>query len=136
MAMPLPVIALHHVARATRDPERCTAFYRDVLGFRQIERPNFSFRGTWLYNYGLQIHVIEHAAPDGGGDGPIDARANHLAFAVADADGLAEVERLLAERGIPFHKQVNAGGIPQIFFHDPDGYHIEIGLYPAAPRYV
>jgi catechol 2,3-dioxygenase-like lactoylglutathione lyase family enzyme len=131
MTQPLPIKGLHHIARTTRDPERSRAFYRDVLGFREIQRPGFNFRGAWLFNYGVQIHIIEHTASDVSGE--IDTRANHLAFAVDDFD---QVERRLGELGIPYHKQVNAGGIPQIFFHDPDGHHIEIGIYPPTPDYV
>ena len=66
-------------------------------------------------------------------DQEIDTRANHMALAV---DDFAEVEQKLATLGIRYHKQVNAGGIPQIFFHDPDGHHIELGIYPPTPREV
>jgi catechol 2,3-dioxygenase-like lactoylglutathione lyase family enzyme len=131
MSEPLPIKALHHIARTTRDAERSRAFYRDVLGFREIIRPNFNFRGAWLFNHGFQIHIIEHDTAGGPG-GAIDTRADHLAFAV---DDFGEVERRLKEHNIEYHKQVNAGGIPQIFFHDPDGHHIEIGIYPPTPEY-
>lgn len=133
MTQPLPIRQLHHVARISRDPERSKAFYRDVLGFRELVRPNFSFRGAWLLGYGVQIHIIEHPAAEQKAWQQIDPRAGHLAFGVED---LAVVERLLAEHGIKYHKQVNAGGIPQIFFHDPDGHHVEIGVYPATPAFV
>ncbi len=128
MSKALPLRGLHHVAVTTGDPDASIAFYRDVLGFAPLQRPNFDFRGAWLFKDGLQIHIIEHQPADGGGE--IDPRADHLAFAVDDLD---VVEGCLAEHGIAFHKQVNAGGIPQIFFHDPDGHHIEIGIYPPTP---
>jgi catechol 2,3-dioxygenase-like lactoylglutathione lyase family enzyme len=128
MPTPLPLKNLHHVAVATRDPDASLAFYRDVLGFAPLERPDFNFRGAWLFKDGLQIHIIENQPHDG--DGKIDPRADHLAFAVDDLD---VVERSLGEHGIQYHKQINAGGIPQIFFHDPDGHHIEIGIYPPTP---
>lgn len=130
MPTPLPLRGLHHVAVTTRDPDASLAFYRDVLGFAPLERPNFNFRGAWLFRDGLQIHVIENRTPEA--DERIDPRADHLAFAVDDFDA---VERALREHGIDYHKQVNAGGIPQIFFHDPDGHHIEIGIYPPTPAF-
>lgn len=133
MTEPLKIKALHHIARTTSDPERSRAFYRDVLGFRELVRPNFNFAGAWLYNYGVQIHIIEHSAANGDDTGEIDTRACHVAFAV---DDFGDVEAKLIERGIRYHKQVNAGGIPQIFFLDPDGYHIEIGIYPPPPAYL
>jgi catechol 2,3-dioxygenase-like lactoylglutathione lyase family enzyme len=125
----LPLLGLNHIAVTTSDPERSAAFYRDVLGFEPMERPPFSFRGAWLRRHGLQIHVIEHG--EHATEEAIDTRADHFAFAVSDFD---EVERILAAHGIRYHKQVNAGGIPQIFFRDPDGHTIEIGIY-AAGRY-
>jgi glyoxylase I family protein len=128
MPTSLSIRSLHHVAVATRDVPASIAFYCDILGFVPIVRPPFDFPGAWLFNYGLQIHIIQHTA--GAPGGAIDPRADHLAFAV---DDLNEVERALAGRGIAYHKQVNAGGIPQIFFHDPDGRHIEIGIYPPTP---
>ena len=127
----IPITQLHHIARTTRDAEKSLIFYRDVLGFRPIQRPNFSFKGAWLSGYGLQIHIIQ------GFEGPesdsINPTANHIALAVDDFE---PVEKSLKEFDIPYHKQVNAGGIPQIFFHDPDGHHVEIGIYPADPPYL
>jgi catechol 2,3-dioxygenase-like lactoylglutathione lyase family enzyme len=122
----LPIRGLHHIARATRRPEESKAFYCEVLGFRELPRPKFSFRGAWLYNYGMQIHLIENpeVAPRPGG--PIDSRLDHMAFAVDDLDAAKES---LEARGIAFQERVNAGGVRQIFFHDPDGHHIELAVY-------
>lgn len=131
MTSPLPIQGLHHVARVTRRPGESTAFYRDVLGFKELERPGFNFRGAWLYNYGLQIHVIENvdAAPDP--DRKIDSRGDHLAFHVSDIELAKEG---LRARQIEFHEQVNAGGIHQIFFRDPDGHFIELASYGPTPK--
>jgi len=129
MPDPLPIASVNHIARVTRDLAASRAFYRDVLGFREIYRPNFPFAGAWLYNYGLQIHLIEpdkQAAPLAS-DNKISIRADHVAFHVTDTQ---VVERLLQEHGIPFAKNyVNDTGVTQLFFHDPDGNHIEIGMY-------
>jgi catechol 2,3-dioxygenase-like lactoylglutathione lyase family enzyme len=83
--------------------------------------------------YGIQIHIIESSKSRGAGSERIDTRANHLAFAVSDH---APVKARLAEQQIEFIERVNAGGIPQIFFHDPDGHAIEIGIYPPHPPYL
>ncbi len=123
--------SLHHIARVTKDPEASAQFYIEVLGFRPIERPNFDFRGAWLLGYGLQIHIIESGTHDGGRNENIDSRSNHLAFAVDDHE---PVRQRLNELGINYIEKVNAGGIPQIFFQDPDGHHVEIGIYPEHPR--
>lgn len=126
-----PVIRrLHHIAVAVRDCDASTAFYRDVLGFVEVERPPFSFRGAWLVGHGLQMHVIEHESPRVAAGRPIDTRADHFALAVDDLDA---AEAFLRDRGVAYHRQINAGGIPQIFFHDPDGHEIEFGIYPPDP---
>jgi catechol 2,3-dioxygenase-like lactoylglutathione lyase family enzyme len=129
----LPVSAVNHVGITTRRVEDSTAFYRDVLGFREVSRPNFNFRGAWLYNYGLMIHLIENEAA-GDPTAEIQTRGNHLAL---HSDDLAGVERLLVAHGIQYRKnEIKDRGIKQIFFQDPDGHHIEIGTYPPTPPFV
>lgn len=122
----LPIRALHHIAVTARDYAASVRFYCDVLGFSELPRPPFAFRGAWLYGYGVQIHVIEHppAVPELAR--PIDSRDDHLAFAVTDMD-LAR-ERLTAA-GTPFTERTNAGGVQQIFLHDPDGHTVELAVY-------
>ena len=125
MPHPLPILGLHHIARVTRRPDESAAFYQDVLGFRPLSRPDFDFRGAWLFGYGVQIHIIENLNVDDAVPGEIDTRVNHLAFRVED---MQRVKESLGEHQIPFKETVNAGGIHQIFFQDPDGHHIEISL--------
>ena len=104
-----------------------------MLGFRAIERPNFDFRGAWLLGYGIQIHIIENPPLAGALEDQINSRANHMAFAVEDHE---PVRQRLEELGIAYSERVNAGGIPQIFFQDPDGHNIEIGIYPPHPPFL
>jgi catechol 2,3-dioxygenase-like lactoylglutathione lyase family enzyme len=129
----LPIQRLHHVSLVTRDTQASRAFYCDVLGFRELERPNFNFPGAWLYNYGLQIHLIENPRAEGERNENIDSRADHIAFHVEDD---SDVLAILEQHGIPCRRQVNAGGIRQTFFQDPDGHHIEIAVYPPNPPFV
>ena len=133
MPAPLPLEAVNHVGVMTRRVAESIAFYREVLGFRPVSRPNFNFRGAWLYNYGIMIHVIENAKA-GAAEGEIDTRANHLAL---HSSQLEKVEQLLQEHGIAYRKNfIPDRQIRQIFFRDPDGNHIEIGDYPATPPYL
>jgi catechol 2,3-dioxygenase-like lactoylglutathione lyase family enzyme len=133
MNSPLPLRSLHHVARLTKHLEASRAFYRDVLGFREISRPSLRFPGAWLTAFGLQIHLIVDESI-AGPQGPIDTRANHLAFYT---DDLAAIESLLAEHGVAYRVNIQADtGLKQIFFRDPDGHHIEIGTYPPTPAFI
>jgi len=100
MPQPVPIRSVHHVARTTRRLEASRRFYRNVLGFREIQRPPFSFGGAWLYNYGVQIHLIEDdQAPDPAES--ISTRADHLALHV---DDIEEAKRVLQAHGIPFRE--------------------------------
>ena len=123
----LPVTAVHHISHITTNLDASRAFYRDVLGFRTIQRPNFKFPGAWLFNYGVQVHLIvdESAARP---EHQVSTRVDHIAFHVEDT---AQVEGLLQEHGIEYRvNQVADTGVTQLFFCDPDGNHIEIGCYP------
>jgi glyoxylase I family protein len=129
----LPIIGINHIGVMTRRVAQSRAFYRDVLGFREVSRPNFNFDGAWLYAYGLMIHLIYNEAA-GDPDEEIRTRDNHLALHV---DDLQAVERLLDQHGIAFRKnEIVDRGIKQLFFHDPDGHHIEIGHYPPTPAFI
>ena len=129
MTKPLPIEYIHHVSRVTRDLDKSIRFYCDVLGFQPLDRPGFNFRGAWLFNYGLQIHLIEseHQAPP---NIKIQARVDHIAFRVSDID---TVKRLLDDGGIEYvSRHVPDTGVTQVFFLDPDGNHIECGMYPTT----
>ncbi|GAA4436909.1 VOC family protein [Bremerella cremea] len=132
MTRPLPLKGLNHLALAVRDTAVSRDFYRDVLGFREVERPPFDFPGAWLVGYGIQIHILETEHLGQFGEGP-NSRADHYAFALEDDRQLVEI---LNEHGIPFIQRVNAGNIHQTFFQDPDGHSIEVAVYPADPPFI
>lgn len=121
-------VCCHHISREVADVDKSLRFYRDVLGFKEIWRPNFSFDGAWLFNYGVQIHLILGSPPNRLSE--IATRADHVAF---HTENLQAVEDRLHEHQIPFRKSVQSHtGVVQLFFHDPDGNHIEVGTYPPA----
>lgn len=123
--MSLAIESLNHVAVATKRLNESRRFYIDVLGAKEISRPNFSFGGAWLYLAGIQIHLIEQGSPAGRGE--INTRGNHFSFAVPDVDA---AEERLKQHGITYiRKLIEDRGIHQIFFHDPDGHTIEVGKY-------
>jgi catechol 2,3-dioxygenase-like lactoylglutathione lyase family enzyme len=127
MCQPLAVQGMHHLAVPTRSVQAATSFYETVMGFESIARPDFSFDGAWLVHppSGLQFHIIEHhSAP---GRGAIDTLAQHFAMIVPDLD---QAEALLKSHQVEYRRQVNAGGFQQIFFQDPDGNTVEVGVYP------
>lgn len=129
MPEPLPIEFIHHVSRVTRDLDKSIRFYCDVLGFQPLSRPGFNFRGAWLFNYGLQIHLIESADQEPPRT-EIEAHVDHIAFRVSDIEA---VKRLLGEGDIKYtSRHVPDTGVTQVFFLDPDGNHIECGEYPPT----
>lgn len=133
MPQSLPLEHLNHLALTVRNTEISRQFYCQVLGFREVKRPPFDFPGAWLVGYGVQIHLLEkpeyapqrHEQPN--------TRGVHYAFALQSD---VSVRSILTEHGIPFIQKVNAGGVRQTFFHDPDGHTIEVAVYPADPDFV
>ena len=130
MPDPLCPQLLHHIALPTCDPEAAAKFYVGVVGMQQIDRPAFSFAGAWLHHVpgNLQVHLIQHASARGE-RGPIDSLAPHFAMVVDDLD---VIEDRLKKHEVPYKRQVNAAGFQQIFFQDPDGNCLEVGIYPES----
>jgi glyoxylase I family protein len=128
MPEPLEINALNHIARPTRRLEEAKRFWIEVMGAREITRPPFGFGGAWLYLPGVQIHLIEHEGKTIADPADsIDTRGRHCAFWVTDIDAM---EERLREQGIAYErKAMPERNWPQIFFQDPDGHVIEIGMY-------
>ncbi|KAE8810067.1 lactoylglutathione lyase [Hordeum vulgare] len=124
----LPLASLNHISIVCRSVEESLDFYMNVLGFTPIRRPgSFDFDGAWLFNYGIGIHLLQSEHPESlPAKKEINPKDNHISF---QCESMVAVERRLKELGIQYIKRcVEEGGInvDQIFFHDPDGFMIEI----------
>ncbi|XP_058098739.1 glyoxylase I 4-like [Magnolia sinica] len=126
---PLPLLSLNHVSFVCRSVRISVRFYEEVLGFVPIKRPSsFNFNGAWLFNYGIGIHLLESNKMEDIAQQQqvINPKDNHISFQCSD---MGLVKRNLEEMGIKYVTAVvEEGGIKvdQLFFHDPDGYMIEI----------
>ncbi|KAK4751893.1 hypothetical protein SAY87_020691 [Trapa incisa] len=121
-----PMLALNHVSFVCTSLSRSIRFYVDVLGFILIKRPSsFDFEGAWLFNYGVGIHLLEvENVPVK--KGKINPKDNHISFQCYDMKRLI---RKLENMKIEYVTAVVEDGgimVDQLFFHDPDGYMIEI----------
>ncbi|PON99504.1 Glyoxalase-like domain containing protein [Trema orientale] len=128
----LHLLSLNHVSLLCRSVWASVRFYEEVLGFVLIKRPSsFNFNGAWLYNYGIGIHLIENPALIDEYDTinelrPINPKDNHISFQCTDV-GL--VKRRLQEMGMRYVTAVvedEGIKVDQVFFHDPDGYMVEL----------
>ena len=128
----LEITTLHHVSLPVTDLERSRAFYRDVLGLQEIERPPFDFAGAWFRVGDRQLHLIVHRQPTLRAGG-IDSQDVHFAMRVRSySDAVAELRahgyspdaanELRRLRENPRGR----AGFPQIFILDPDRHVIEL----------
>ncbi|KAE8668366.1 hypothetical protein F3Y22_tig00112343pilonHSYRG00205 [Hibiscus syriacus] len=122
----LPLLSLNHVSFVCKSVSRSVRFYEQVLGFVLIKRPSsFKFEGAWLFNYGIGIHLLESESVPAKKE-KINPKDNHISFQCSD---MKQVMRKLEEIKIEYVTAVvEEGGITvdQLFFHDPDGYMVEI----------
>lgn len=81
-----------------------------------------------LFNHGVGIHLLESDAINASEEKcrKINPKDNHISFQCSD---MAVVVQKLEEMKIEYvTAQVEEGGVTvdQLFFHDPDGYMVEI----------
>lgn len=125
---PLHLKSLNHISLVCRSVEESIDFYQNILGFVRIRRPgSFDFNGAWLFGYGIGIHLLQSEDPE---DLPkkkkINPKDNHISF---QCESMGTVETKLKEFELEYVRAiVEEGGIyvEQLFFHDPDGFMIEI----------
>lgn len=129
----MPIGTLNHFTIYAVDLEATRAFWCDVLGLTEGDRPPLPFPGHWLYSGGAPtVHLV--GPRDSDSDKPPrrsqpTGQVDHIAF---DATGLAEMRAHLTNLGISFREMlVPRDGQTQIFLHDPNGVGVELNYPPA-----
>lgn len=125
---PLHLKSLNHISLVCRSLEESIDFYQNILGFVPVRRPgSFDFNGAWLFSYGIGIHLLQSEDTENmPKKREINPKDNHISF---QCESMGAVEKKLKEMGIDYMRQrVEEGGIyvDQLFFHDPDGFMVEI----------
>ena len=117
----------NHISLHVSDVEKSVHFYTQLLGMKQVPRPDFDFDGAWIsMGNGLTLHLIagKNYEPQAGN------RSNHFAFTYPDINAL---EKEFAGKGVEiFTNKIRVDGIRQMFIKDPDGYYIEFNEDLAA----
>lgn len=120
--MPKFNFTLHHASLIVTDTETSVAFYRDILGMEQTERPDLGFPGAWFQLGAQQIHLLELDNPDPTTGRPEHGgRDRHIALTVPE---LAPVRQVLDEKGVMY--SMSKSGRKALFCRDPDGNAVEI----------
>jgi glyoxylase I family protein len=130
----MEIRTIHHVSVPVSDLDRSRAFYGDVLGLQEIDRPPFDFPGAWFAVGDGQLHLIVHEGATFRAGKPLDSRDVHFAVRVPSfRAALQHLETLgfRADAGgdDPLAMKVSphaAAGFPQIYVLDPDRNVIEI----------
>jgi catechol 2,3-dioxygenase-like lactoylglutathione lyase family enzyme len=120
----MTISGMNHFNVLTDDVEKTRAFYRDVIGLEEGDRPSLGFDGAWFYAGGRAIlHVSKvKALPPAG---VID----HMAFSASDLR--ATIERL-NRHGVKHVVRQQAGTRTwQLFCHDPMGAKVELDFDPS-----
>ena len=117
----MTVTALDHVNMRTARLDEMVAFYRDVIGLDDGDRPDFGFKGAWLWLDGhAAVHLAEHGPGLDADKSPID----HFAFR---CKGLKAFTARCREHEVPYYVRiVPAVNIRQVNVFDPDGNKVEM----------
>ena len=126
------MIRLQHVG-VTFPPgeaETIRAFYRDVIGLREMPVPPGVAEQGWVwfgtYDEGIELHFVPHPiAPD-------PARIHHFCLQVEDIAPIRE--RVEAAGGAVFEAGADIPGRQRLFTRDPVGNLVElIRMGPYGP---
>ena len=129
----LEIETIHHVALPVSDLPRAKEFYTQVLGLREIARPNFPFAGAWYQVGDRQLHLIVAADPTFRTGKGVNSQDGHWALRVKSFRRALEHLRSKGYReggedATHSLRVSTAGptGFPQIHLMDPDRNMIEI----------
>lgn len=118
-----PTFTIDHVSVSVDDIEQARAFYGDVLGFPEIERPDFGFPGAWYQVGATPLHLTT-GGDVRGADASLRPNDPHVAVAIdGDLDGF--LDRLRAEGVAVIELENSPAALRQTFVKDPWGNVIE-----------
>ena len=117
MSSNIQIQKMDHVALDVSDVERAATFYEDLLGLREVARPeSFDFPGRWYDLGNIVLHLVGSRQPALG--------AHHFALWVDDVHACAE-DVLNAGFEVKW-ETYKIIGVDRFFTSDPDGNRIEI----------
>jgi catechol 2,3-dioxygenase-like lactoylglutathione lyase family enzyme len=119
---------LTHIAIAVRDPQRSLSFYQAVLGvvaiYQQDDFVQAQTPGT------RDVLVFERKPHEAGKAGGIA----HFGFRLQHPEDIMKAVAAITAAGGTIREQGEfVPGEPYVFFHDPDGYEVEIWYEIPTP---
>ncbi|HSV83350.1 MAG TPA: VOC family protein [Ramlibacter sp.] len=143
MTDPLRLRGVHHTARPTWKLKETVEFYRDKLGLPLVHC--VSAKGWGASDHPDFLHFFFDA-----GDGALiaffyylgttqperlvhrpvyDHDATHTAWKVGSREELLAWRKRLEAQGVEIMYQIEHEIVESIYFRDPNGYFVEIGVY-------
>ena len=119
--------SLHHLALGARDVERVAAFYRDLLGLREVCRhhePDGRLRSVWL-DLGGALLMIERTGELAHRVQGVGAGLFLLALASEPVERTA-IEESLTASGFPAEDRTEH----TLYVRDPEGNRVAISSFP------
>ncbi len=130
------ISGLFHVAIKTNNLDATRAFYCDVLGLKEVFRPDFGYPGAWIscpLPGGQAIIHIYAGGPALGADGraPVGSAAiDHISLSCA---AYHEFCARFKEVGLDFREFLVPGTtLWQLFVYDPSGVQFELTFEGSA----
>lgn len=130
------VQGLFHVAVKTADLAATRAFYTQVIGLAEVERPDFGYPGAWLATRTAGPQAILHVYAGGpalGADGVVPqgtGAIDHLSLACS---GFHSFRERLRRHGLPWREFLVPGtSLWQLFVYDPGGLQLELTFQGSA----
>ncbi|MDX6409195.1 MAG: catechol 2,3-dioxygenase, partial [Gaiellaceae bacterium] len=126
-----PRVDIGHVHLKVSDIDRSLGFYRDVLGFEEMQRLGdqaaFISAGGYHHHIGLNTWESKGASPPP----PGTTGLYHVAIRYPDRKALAQALKQLVDAEIPLSGATDHGVSEAIYLRDPDDNGIE--LYRDRP---
>ena len=114
--------AIRHTGISITDVDKAKEFYGEVLGMKELPRPELPIPGAWYEWNGVQVHLIGRSASMGN----LPGIGAHIAIQVED---LEQAKAELRVRGVAFQEFTPPPSMranPVLFLKDPDGNVVEL----------
>lgn len=115
-----------HVHLKVADLDRAVAFYRDVLGFEEMQR--FGNKAAFLGAGGYHHHIGLNTWESAGGTPPPKGHTGlyHSAFLYPDRKSLGAVIARVLDAGYTLDGAADHGVSEAVYLRDPDGNGVEL----------
>lgn len=121
--------SVNHIAIVVSNVGRSLGFYANVIGMKQVLRPDFYRHGAWLTFGNVDLHLIKGRPAVHPDDHLL---VSHIAINVDD-DKMDELQIRLLQLKTQFRSGISVPDpsmasdtvVTQLFVRDPDGYYIE-----------